>query len=64
MGFVYGAVLSGLAPLLYLLWLQQKKGFLIVRYELYKVLFLLVVAGLAYLSSTLLMNMLAVRHRI
>jgi lipopolysaccharide exporter len=64
LGFVYGAVLSGLPPLVYLLWLQRRKGFLNVRYELYKVLFLVAVAGLAYLSSTLLLNMLPVRHRI
>jgi O-antigen/teichoic acid export membrane protein len=63
MGFVYGAVMSGLPPLLYLLWLQRKKGYLNVRYELYKVLFLAVVAVLAYLSSALLMSVLPVRHR-
>ena len=63
MGFVYGAVMSGLPPLLYLLWLQRKKGFLNVRYELYKVLFLAVVAVLAYVSSALLMSALPVRHR-
>jgi O-antigen/teichoic acid export membrane protein len=64
MGFVYGAVLSGLPPLLYLLWIQHRKGFLIVRYELYKVTFLLVTALLAYLSSHLLLNLLPVRTRI
>jgi hypothetical protein len=63
MGFVYGAVMSGLPPLLYLLWLQRKKGFLNARYELYKVLFLAVVAVLAYVSSGLLMSVLPVRHR-
>jgi lipopolysaccharide exporter len=63
MGFVYGAVLSSLPPLLYLLWLQRKKGFLMARYELYKMAFLLVVALLAYLSSSLLLELLPVRHR-
>ena len=57
MGFVYGQALSGLPPLLDCLWLQRRKGFLIVRYELYKVLFLLVTWGLAYLASILLLDL-------
>ena len=63
-GFVYGIALSGLAPLLYYLWLQGRKGFLIVRYELYKVIFLLVSFALSYLASSLLLNLLPMRTRI
>jgi hypothetical protein len=54
MGFVYGAALSGLPPLIYYLWLQRKKGMLIVRYELYKVAFILSIALSAYLTSALI----------
>ena len=39
LGFVYGLSLSGLPPLVYYLWLQNSKGMLIVKYELYKVAF-------------------------
>ena len=64
MGFVYGGALSGLAPLLYLWWLQQKRGFLLLRYELYKVIFLLAVAGAAYLTSSLLVHLVPLHlHR-
>jgi len=54
MGFVYGAALSGLPPLIYYLWLQRRKGMLIVRYELYKVAFVLSIALAAYLASALI----------
>jgi lipopolysaccharide exporter len=64
MGFVYGAALSGLPPLLYYLWLQRRKGFLIVRYELYKVIFLLITFMLSYLASALLLNLLPARVRV
>jgi len=64
MGFVYGVALSGLPTLLYYLWVQHRKGFLVAKYELYKVIFLLVTAGLAYLVSTLLLNLLPPRTRI
>lgn len=63
MGFLYGVVLSGLPTLLYYLWLQRRKGFLFARYELYKIIFLLTVAGLAYLASELLLNVLPLRTR-
>lgn len=63
-GFVYGIALSGLAPLLYYLWLQQRKGFLTVRYELYKVAFLLATWGLAFLASYLLLGLLPPRVRL
>jgi lipopolysaccharide exporter len=52
MGFVYGAALSGLPPLIYYLWLQHKKGMLIAKYEIYKVAFVGSVAMLAYVIST------------
>jgi lipopolysaccharide exporter len=48
MGFTYGAALNGLPPLIYFLWLQNKKGLLNVRFELYKFLFVIGVAVLAY----------------
>jgi lipopolysaccharide exporter len=57
-GFVYGAALSGLPPLAYYLWVQHAKGFLITRYELYKVAFACLVATAAYLSSMLLLELL------
>jgi hypothetical protein len=57
MGFVYGMVLSGLPPLLYLWWLQRRKGFLMVRYELYKLMFVVVVAVGAYYISSLLRHL-------
>jgi lipopolysaccharide exporter len=63
-GFVYGIVLSSLAPLLYYLWLQRRKGFLTIRYELYKVAFLLLTWGLASLASNLLLDLLPPRTRI
>lgn len=51
-GFVYGIASSGLPPLLYYLALQKKKGFLIARYEVYKVVFCFGVAMGAYLTSS------------
>jgi lipopolysaccharide exporter len=58
MGFVYGVALSSLLPLLYALWQQGKLRLLIMRYELYKVAFVLLAATLAYLASILLMPLL------
>ncbi len=43
-GFVYGAASNVLPALIYYLWLQKKKGLLIVRYEFGKMLFALAVA--------------------
>jgi O-antigen/teichoic acid export membrane protein len=54
MGFVYGAALSGLPPLLYYVWLQRKKGMLIAKYEAYKLAFVLVVALSSYVTSTVI----------
>jgi lipopolysaccharide exporter len=56
-GFVYGAALSGLPPLLYYYQLQRKKGFLIMRYEFYKMAFVLVIAISAYATSDLLLSL-------
>lgn len=55
LGFVYGIGLSGLPPLAYYLWLQNRKGMLIVKYEIYKVAFLCGVGACAYLGSRLVM---------
>jgi lipopolysaccharide exporter len=57
-GFVYGAALSGLPPLAYYLWVQRSKGFLIRKYELYKIVFACSVAIAAYFSSTVLLELL------
>jgi O-antigen/teichoic acid export membrane protein len=57
MGFVYGTALSGLPPLLYLWSLQRRKGFLIVRYELYKVMLVIAVAASAWFVSSLLLKL-------
>jgi lipopolysaccharide exporter len=56
LGFIYGLSLSGLPPLAYYLWLQKSKGMLIVRYELYKVAFALVVGVTSYLASALFLS--------
>jgi O-antigen/teichoic acid export membrane protein len=52
-GFIYGAALSGLPPLIYYLWIQHKKGMLIVKYELYKVAFMVILAVAAFSASGL-----------
>jgi O-antigen/teichoic acid export membrane protein len=53
LGFVYGLSLSGLPPLAYYLWLQQSRGMLIVKYELYKVAFALGVGVTCYMGGAL-----------
>lgn len=55
-GFIYGISLSGLPPLIYYLWLQSEKGMLIVRFEVYKVVFVLAIALSAHLTSMLLLT--------
>jgi O-antigen/teichoic acid export membrane protein len=52
-GFIYGLSLSGLPPLVYYLWLQNSKRMLIVRYEIYKVVFALGVGFVSYIGSAL-----------
>jgi hypothetical protein len=61
MGFVYGTALGGLPPLLYFLWVLREKRLLIVRYELYRVAFFVVVAASTYLVSDLLLSLLPAR---
>jgi O-antigen/teichoic acid export membrane protein len=56
MGFVYGVALSGLPPLLYYLWLQNRKRILIFRYEAYKVAFVCGVALTTYVGSSLILS--------
>lgn len=58
MGFTCAIGLGGLPPLIYYLWLQREKGFLIAKYELYRVAFALGIAMLAYLASSLLLLLL------
>jgi len=55
LGFIYGISLSGLPPLIYYLWLQSEKGMLILRFEVYKVAFVLGIALSAHLTSMLLL---------
>lgn len=58
MGFVYGTALSGLAPLIYFLWLLKQKGLLIVKYEVYRLALFLVAAATSYLVSNSLLALL------
>jgi O-antigen/teichoic acid export membrane protein len=62
LGFVYGVALSGLPPLLYYWWLQRSKGFMILRYEAYKVAFFIGVALSSYLASSLLLYLWPAAH--
>jgi lipopolysaccharide exporter len=55
MGFAYGVALSGLPPLIYYLWLQNQKRILILKYELYKAVFLCGIALIAYIGSSFLL---------
>jgi lipopolysaccharide exporter len=57
LGFIYGLALSGGPVLAYYLWLQNSKGMLIVRYELYKVAYSIAVFAAAYLGSTLFLSL-------
>jgi O-antigen/teichoic acid export membrane protein len=56
MGFVYGAALSALPPLIYYLWLQAKHGMLIAKYECYRAAFALGIWASAYLTSHALLT--------
>jgi O-antigen/teichoic acid export membrane protein len=58
MGFVYGIALGGLPPLIYYLWLQRRKGLLVVKYEFYRLGFLCGLAVSAYAASSVLMSLL------
>jgi lipopolysaccharide exporter len=55
MGFVYGVSLSGVPQFCYFLYLQSKKDIVIVRYELYRLAFALVVGLVAYWMSGLIL---------
>jgi lipopolysaccharide exporter len=57
-GFVYGMSLSGLPTLGYYLWLQRRKGLLVMRYELYKLGFLCSLSASAYATSRVLMSLM------
>lgn len=57
MGFTCGVALTGLPTLVYYLWLQKKKGYLMPKYELYKVLFVCGVATAGYLTSAILASL-------
>jgi len=56
MGFVYGAALSALPPLIYYFWLQAKHGMLTVKYECYRAAFALGIWVSAYLTSHVLLT--------
>jgi lipopolysaccharide exporter len=58
MGFVYGVSLTGLPALIYYLWKQYRKGFMIFKYELNKLAFGSGVAICAYAASGLLLSVL------
>jgi len=53
-GFIYGMALSGLLPLSYYYWLQSRKGFLIPKYEVYKIGFITIAAIMSYAVSGVL----------
>ena len=57
LGFTYGTALGGLPPLLYYLSLQRKKGMLIMKYEAYKIMFIIGVALTSYLVSAVLLSL-------
>jgi len=54
-GFVYGLSLSGLPPLIYYLWLQNSKGMLVKKYEIYRVAFVIAVGAASYLCSSVIL---------
>jgi lipopolysaccharide exporter len=57
-GFIYGIALGGLPPLTYYLWRQRARGLLIVKYEFYKVWFIVGVAFSSYVTSRLILAFL------
>jgi lipopolysaccharide exporter len=58
LGFIYGLSLSGVPPLIYYLWLQNSKGMLILKYELYKLTFVVAVGAGSYLVGTIFLALL------
>jgi O-antigen/teichoic acid export membrane protein len=57
-GFIYGLSLSGLPPLVFYLWLQHSRGMLIIKYEMYKLAFVLAVGFASYIFSAMLLALL------
>jgi O-antigen/teichoic acid export membrane protein len=55
MGFVYGTALSGLPPLIYYWWLQRRDGYLMPKYEFYKVAYMAGAAAFVFAFSSLVM---------
>jgi lipopolysaccharide exporter len=53
MGFTFGAASSGLPVLIYYYWLQSRKQIIIWKYELYKAIFIIAAASVAYFGSSL-----------
>lgn len=62
LGFVYGVALSGLPPMTYYLWLQRSRGFMILRYEAYKIAFFIGIALSSYAASSLLLYLWPSAH--
>lgn len=62
MGFIYGMALSGLPPLVYYLWLQRRLGYLMAKYEYYRVSIVVVLALTSSLLSTAVWNILEICH--
>ncbi len=56
-GFVYGMALSGVPPLIYYFLRQKRLGALIIRYEVYRVVYLVVISVTVFLSCKLLLTM-------
>jgi lipopolysaccharide exporter len=56
LGFTYGVALNNVPPMIYWMNLQRKKGMLIAKYEVYKVVFAIVVALSAYMASHLILT--------
>jgi lipopolysaccharide exporter len=62
MGFVYGAALSALPPLIYYFWLQIRQGMFIVKYECYRFAFALSIWLSAYLVGRVVLGSLSHVH--
>lgn len=59
-GFIYGFSLSGLPPLIYYLWLQQRKGLLMLRYEFLRFGFAMAAGIASYVVCGMLLAFLPV----
>jgi lipopolysaccharide exporter len=56
-GFIYGMALSGLPPVIYLLFRQRKLGSPIFKYELYRAGYMTVIAIAAFAASRMIVTM-------